>query len=576
MVIYTASLSIYAEPLLDEIDPCNYASYRLFREHCTFHNNAFVKDLSQLGRDLKDVIIVDNSPTSYSFQPENAIPILTWIDDMEDTKLYELAPVLELMVSAGDVREIIKEIVHNDTIDYIEAAEYLKRKFAPKPKPKPIMNNWTEPQQNDLRASADSKRDIVIKKKMPQEVSEATMKQNMKSALPDNYLAMGPLTPQYKKSSAPFVSLNKPVIASQQFDSKKHNVKKAIPSDDPPATTRGAKKTIIPNAARLENNTEDSPSKKRPITEHLEKRKKAGTPTPYSNNGLAKTAKNQPLVGNTKDKAVPLHKQPRQHSATGKKKGEMRAATPKNMSPKKELAAEIAGSYSKMQNNPAPNKAALFYSNLLKIKSGDGNSKKDISTNQNIKRVNANEEKLILSNHKENYAVGSSSTIPMKEKPVAVLGGSNILKGLEESANKKLNKHSSSLDNTDWMACYEKLRKEINLNSPKDAPSISGRVSVNSVRPNGVVLLGEYLPKRQLVTPPPFPVTTKSNAHPVNKPKVSGKVQTIPNKEKSSKPALVSSNEKFSNMMIQIGTKGNNNHDTKGMQRPVVLLRQKR
>jgi len=32
-----------------------------------------LQDLSKLGRDLKHVLIVDNSPASYSFHPENAV-----------------------------------------------------------------------------------------------------------------------------------------------------------------------------------------------------------------------------------------------------------------------------------------------------------------------------------------------------------------------------------------------------------------------------------------------------------------------------------------------------------------------
>ena len=36
------------------------------------------KDLSYLGRQLQSLIIVDNSPTSYLFQPRNAVPITSW------------------------------------------------------------------------------------------------------------------------------------------------------------------------------------------------------------------------------------------------------------------------------------------------------------------------------------------------------------------------------------------------------------------------------------------------------------------------------------------------------------------
>lgn len=35
-----------------------------------------MKDLSRLGRELSKVIIVDNSPASYIFHPENAVSVL--------------------------------------------------------------------------------------------------------------------------------------------------------------------------------------------------------------------------------------------------------------------------------------------------------------------------------------------------------------------------------------------------------------------------------------------------------------------------------------------------------------------
>lgn len=67
MVIFTASLSKYAEPLMLQLDPNNLCYYKLFREHCTYFNSAFVKDLTRLGRDMRDVIILDNSPVAYLF-----------------------------------------------------------------------------------------------------------------------------------------------------------------------------------------------------------------------------------------------------------------------------------------------------------------------------------------------------------------------------------------------------------------------------------------------------------------------------------------------------------------------------
>jgi RNA polymerase II subunit A small phosphatase-like protein len=117
LVIFTASLSKYAEPLVEILDPEHMCSYKLFREHCTFYNNAFVKDLTRLGRDMNDVIILDNSPIAFMFQPENAIPILSWYDIPSDTELPRLGHVLERLSFEDDVRKIIRKICINNEVD---------------------------------------------------------------------------------------------------------------------------------------------------------------------------------------------------------------------------------------------------------------------------------------------------------------------------------------------------------------------------------------------------------------------------------------------------------------------------
>lgn len=69
IVIYTASLSKYADPLIDILDsqPVKTIDYRMFREHCTFYSGVFIKDMSILGRPMSELLIIDNSPTSYAF-----------------------------------------------------------------------------------------------------------------------------------------------------------------------------------------------------------------------------------------------------------------------------------------------------------------------------------------------------------------------------------------------------------------------------------------------------------------------------------------------------------------------------
>jgi RNA polymerase II subunit A small phosphatase-like protein len=87
IVIYTASLKQYADPLMDILDPERLCTSRLFREHCTLHDMVYVKDMSLLGRHAMNVLLVDNSPNSYKLQPQNAVPIKTWYEDPEDLEL---------------------------------------------------------------------------------------------------------------------------------------------------------------------------------------------------------------------------------------------------------------------------------------------------------------------------------------------------------------------------------------------------------------------------------------------------------------------------------------------------------
>lgn len=108
VVIFTASLAKYADPLLDILDSDRISKARLFRESCVQHYGNYVKDLSHLGRRLEDCVIIDNSPFSYMFQPNNAIPITSWFNDQEDRQLYDLLPFLDSLLEVDDVSTILQ------------------------------------------------------------------------------------------------------------------------------------------------------------------------------------------------------------------------------------------------------------------------------------------------------------------------------------------------------------------------------------------------------------------------------------------------------------------------------------
>mmetsp|Transcript_44238 Transcript_44238/g.102197 ORF Transcript_44238/g.102197 Transcript_44238/m.102197 type:complete len:291 (+) Transcript_44238:98-970(+) len=111
VVVYTASVAKYADPLLDKLDTHNVVTHRLFREACTRYANGYVKDLSRLGRPLSDVIIIDNSPLCYALQPANAIPIKTWRYELDDRELLHLIPILLSLADVDSIPAVLEEVV---------------------------------------------------------------------------------------------------------------------------------------------------------------------------------------------------------------------------------------------------------------------------------------------------------------------------------------------------------------------------------------------------------------------------------------------------------------------------------
>lgn len=126
--------------MADLLDKRGAFRARLFRESCVFHRGNYVKDLSRLGRDLRRVLIVDNSPASYVFHPNNAVragaagrgrgalaglggaagltrppwpcpqvPVASWFDNMADTELLDLLPFFEGLSRVDDVYSVLRQ-----------------------------------------------------------------------------------------------------------------------------------------------------------------------------------------------------------------------------------------------------------------------------------------------------------------------------------------------------------------------------------------------------------------------------------------------------------------------------------
>jgi len=108
LVVFTASVQEYADPVIDWLEQDRkYFKGRYYRQHCTNRNGAYIKDITTVEPDLSKVMIIDNSPMSYIFHEDNAIPIEGWINDPTDIDLLHLIPLLQALQYAADVRALL-------------------------------------------------------------------------------------------------------------------------------------------------------------------------------------------------------------------------------------------------------------------------------------------------------------------------------------------------------------------------------------------------------------------------------------------------------------------------------------
>ena len=112
IIIFTAALQTYADLVLDGIDPDGVISDRLYRQHTVSVGNANIKNLDNIGRNIKHVIIIDNSMENFALQPKNGLNIIDFEGNEYDEELEYLKEDLINLAKSNpdDVRYYLKDI----------------------------------------------------------------------------------------------------------------------------------------------------------------------------------------------------------------------------------------------------------------------------------------------------------------------------------------------------------------------------------------------------------------------------------------------------------------------------------
>lgn len=109
LVVFTASTAEYSSAVLGWADPQHLIKYCLSRTHCRVVEGVLVKDLRVLGRDLSEVIILENSIYAFGMQLDNGVPVASWQGALDDCQLESLLPHLQAFAQSSDVRKSLEQ-----------------------------------------------------------------------------------------------------------------------------------------------------------------------------------------------------------------------------------------------------------------------------------------------------------------------------------------------------------------------------------------------------------------------------------------------------------------------------------
>uniref|UniRef100_A0A7S3GGE2 Mitochondrial import inner membrane translocase subunit TIM50 n=1 Tax=Palpitomonas bilix TaxID=652834 RepID=A0A7S3GGE2_9EUKA len=150
VVVYAPVINTYGEAVVNQLEgiempdpfnpnpppvnPKNYITHRLYRESTKYEDGVYKKDISRLNRDLRKVIVIDDSDKESEMAKDNRILVKPFTGGRDST-FMELVPILEhlhqVAMRGGDVRVALKEMELEGKEDLRGAfRDYMKKKKA--------------------------------------------------------------------------------------------------------------------------------------------------------------------------------------------------------------------------------------------------------------------------------------------------------------------------------------------------------------------------------------------------------------------------------------------------------------
>lgn len=110
LVIYGSLSYLYTKLIADSIGLGESSAYPIYsKENCYLIGKqpVTVKNIADMGRDLKRIILLDTRPSSWLFTPHNGLPIKRWMGSPLDTSLLRLIGLMSELATTNNVIDVL-------------------------------------------------------------------------------------------------------------------------------------------------------------------------------------------------------------------------------------------------------------------------------------------------------------------------------------------------------------------------------------------------------------------------------------------------------------------------------------